>query len=220
MTYKYRLTYSRETDAYAYPDFDFEFRTNDPAHNAPKVLCKLIEEHVWLRIPLPTPLETEGVLVTVEITWSPDAGTLHERGLLGGLRRIGAARDAARFAALDSCKMDADELDAMLDEDDVGETLQAQADAVNGNIVVRWMLAMAYAEGKQGLAFCTGCRRDVKPITNWEQMHCDGVDYMGMEARCPICGALLWVPEYNDYNLDELQKARKTCTQNSESSQK
>ena len=55
MTYKYRLTYNRETDAYAYPDFDFEFRTNNPAQNAPKVLCKLIEEHVWLRIPLPTP---------------------------------------------------------------------------------------------------------------------------------------------------------------------
>ena len=216
MTYKYRLTYNRETDAYAYPDFDFEFRTNDPAHNAPKVLCKLIEEHVWLRIPLPTPLETEGVLVTVEITWSPDAGTLHERGLLGGLRRIGAARDAARFAALDSCKMDADELDAMLDEDDVGETLQAQADAVNGNIVVRWMLERAYTEGKQGLAWCTECRRDVKPITNWEQMHDDGVDHIGKQARCPICGALLWMPEYNDYNLD----ARQTCTQNPESGKK
>ena len=116
--------------------------------------------------------------------------------------------------------MDADELDAMLDEDDVGETLQAQADAVNGNIVVRWMLERAYAEGKQGLAWCTECRRDVRAVTNWAQMQFRGVDYMGKEARCPICGALLWIPEYNDYNLDALQKARKTCTQNPESGEK
>ena len=90
MTYKYRPAYNRETQAYAYPDFDFEFRMHTPAQNAYKFLCKLIEEHVWLRIPLPTPRETNGRLVTVEITWSLDAVTLHARGLLEGLRRIGA----------------------------------------------------------------------------------------------------------------------------------
>lgn len=47
MTYKYRPTYNRETQAYAYLDFDFEFRMHTPAQNAHKFLCKLIEEHVW-----------------------------------------------------------------------------------------------------------------------------------------------------------------------------
>ena len=89
MTYKYRPTYNRETQAYAYLDFDFEFRMHTPAQNAHKFLCKLIEEHVWLRIPLPTPRENKGRLVTDEITWSLAAGTLHARGLLEGLRRIG-----------------------------------------------------------------------------------------------------------------------------------
>ena len=46
MTYKYRPTYNRETQAYAYLDFDFEFRMHTPAQNAHKFLCKLIEEHV------------------------------------------------------------------------------------------------------------------------------------------------------------------------------
>ena len=77
MTYKYRPTYNRETQAYAYLDFDFEFRMHTPAQNAHKFLCKLIEEHVWLRIPLPTPRENKGKLVTVEITWSL-ARCMHE----------------------------------------------------------------------------------------------------------------------------------------------
>jgi len=110
MTYKYRPTYNRETQAYAYLDFDFEFRMHTPAQNAHKFLCKLIEEHVWLRIPLPTPRENKGRLVTVEITWN--AACTRSTGRSQTHR---SARDAARFAALDSCKMDTEDLDTVRD---------------------------------------------------------------------------------------------------------
>lgn len=60
--------------------------------------------------------------------------------------------------------------------------------------------------------FCENCRSDVHYTTR--PAHLTGrikdkeYHYEGLEAICDDCGALVYVPEINDSNLDELYRVR------------
>ena len=60
----------------------------------------------------------------------------------------------------------------------------------------------------QNLVFCEECRDDVAFTVSDTRMTgiIKGVHYQysGREAHCPACGALLYVPKINDYNLKAL----------------
>lgn len=68
--------------------------------------------------------------------------------------------------------------------------------------------------------FCENCRSDVTYTTR--PAHLTGrikdkeYHYKGLEAICDNCGALVYVPEINDSNLDELYRVRNQVSEDSE----
>ncbi len=61
---------------------------------------------------------------------------------------------------------------------------------------------------KSNFAFCEECRSDKEYVITEAPMigTIKGVEYhyTGREARCSVCGALVYVPEINDFNLEAL----------------
>lgn len=61
---------------------------------------------------------------------------------------------------------------------------------------------------KKKLTFCEECRDDVeyriKDVQLTGKIKGKEYHYLGKEARCVNCNALVYVPEINDFNLDAL----------------